>query len=279
MGHSDEAMNYYNKALELQTSWSNENHQSALAEQKVRYETEQKELRIGSLEQEKQLMTWLAVSGGLMALLILLLLFYLNRLHRHRRKLLATQVALDSENAERRRIARDLHDGLGGILSAARLQLTQRNPEKADELLEEAHKEMRRVAHHLMPDSLVTLGLITALEDFALAIPHARFTHSGIEGRMEENMEMAIYRTVHELMNNALKHADATRIDIDISAHRNRIAIHVSDNGKGFSYTPEKEGFGLRNIRNRIAMYGGRMIVDSLLGHGTEINIEISNKI
>ncbi len=275
LGRGDDAIKYYGKALELQASWSNENHQSALAEQKVRYETEQKELRIGSLEQEKRLMMGLAVSGGLLALLILLLLFYLNRLHRHQKRLLATQVALDSENAERQRIARDLHDGLGGMLSATKLQLTDGNRDKALELLHASTTEMRRVAHHLMPDSLVRFGLITALEDFAYAIPQARFTHSYPDTRLDENMEMTLYRTAHELVNNALKHADAKHIDIDLAAYKNRITLHVADDGKGFAYPPEKEGFGLKNIRNRIAMYGGKMLVDSRPGYGTEINIEI----
>ncbi len=280
LGRGDDAIRYYGKALELQASWSNETHQSTLAEQKVRYETEQKELRIASLEQEKRLMKGLAVSGGLLALLILLLLFYLNRLHRHQKKLLATQVALDSETAERQRIARDLHDRLGGMLSATKLQLTNGNPAKAGELLDEAHEEMRRVAHHLMPSSLLNNGLITALEDFALAIPQAHFTRSGLDGeRLEENVEMTIYRTVYELVNNAVKHANAQRIDIHLAAYRNRIIIHVADDGKGFAYTPAQEGFGLKNIRNRIAMYNGKMLVDSHPGHGTEVNIEIKREL
>ncbi len=277
-GDADGIIKYYGKALDLQASWSNENHQSALAEQKVRYETEQKELRIGSLEQEKRLITWLALSGGLLTLLVLLLLFYQNRLHRHQRKLLATQVALESETTERQRIARDLHDGLGGMLSAVKLQMSEKHYEKALELLDASTTEMRRMAHHLMPESLIRLGLITALEDFALTIPQAHFSHHGFDKRLEENMEITIYRTIHELVNNAVKHAEATRIDIDLTAYKKRITIHVADNGKGFAYSPEKEGFGLKNIRNRIAMYNGKLMVDSHPNRGTEINIEMEKR-
>ncbi len=274
-GNGNKAMAYYDKALELQASWSNENHQSALAEQKVRYETEQKEVRITSLEQEKRLMTWLAVSGGALALLILLLLFYLNRLHRHQKRLLATQVALESETAERKRIARDLHDGLGGILSLAKLQLNGSHPDQAGELLDKAHREMRRVAHHIMPEALMKQGLVTALEDFIAAVPNASFHFFGEEGRLETSIEALLYRAAYELVNNALKHAHATGIDVQLILQPHNITLSISDNGCGFDTVRFQPGFGLKNISNRLAAYGGKMLLESHPHQGTDICIEI----
>ncbi len=272
---TDDVLKYYGKALDLQTSWSNDQHQSSLAEQKVRYETEQKELRISSLEQEKRLMKGLAVSGGVIALFVALLFFYMNRLHRQQKRLLATQVALDSETVERKRIARDLHDGLGGMLSLVRIQLESGNAVKANELLDEAHQEMRRVAHHIMPESLMELGLVTAIHDLAAAIPHASFHVYGEEVRLEENVEVLLYRAVYELVNNALKHSGASSIDIQLIYQSDSVSLMVSDNGQGFDNIHTQQGFGLRNIRNRLAVYGGKILIESSPKQGAEIGIEI----
>ncbi len=280
LGKADKAMEQYSKALELQASWSNENHQSALAEQKVRYETEQKEIQIALLQQEKQLMMWLAVSGGALTLLIILLLFNLNRLHRRQKRILATQVALKSETSERRRIAQDLHDGLGGILSLAKIQLEAGNQTEAMKAITGASVEMRRVAHHIMPEALMKLGLVTALTDFIAAVPNASFHCHGKAVALEPSVEVLIYRAVYELVNNSMKHSGASSIEVQIIYHPDRITISVIDNGKGFG-NDTKWGFGLNNISSRIEVYGGKMTAEPNLNPGAEINIEIpiTNKI
>jgi signal transduction histidine kinase len=204
------------------------------------------------------------------------------------KQLVATQSVLDGETQERTRLARDLHDGLGGMLSVVKLNLKgmRKNAmleyadvqlfEKAMSTLDESIHELRRVAHNMMPDSLSRFGLKTAIADFCVGIPIVKFTYFGDEKRLDPKLEVMIYRTIHELINNALKHADATHILVQIIQEPERIALTVEDNGHGFDPASATKGTGLANIRTRVASYNGSMVVDSKSGTGTEINIEFN---
>ena len=274
----DKAKEYFDKANDLQSSYSNRNYQSALSEQEVRYETEKKDIKITALTREKRLYVWLTVTGGSIALLILLLLFYRNRLHRRQKQLLATQVALESETAERQRLAKDLHDGLGGMLSLVRIKMKDRLYDYALDALDKSVDELRRVAHHIMPESLIEHGLKTSLQDFALSVPGAEFHFFGKEIRLDTGLEVVLYRCAYELVNNSLRHAAASHIAIQLVQEPESVTLSVTDDGEGFDAEQQTEGMGLKNIRNRISVYNGRMLVLSDNESGTEINIEIPLK-
>ena len=147
--------------------------------------------------------------------------------------------------------------------------------DKALGLLDDSVVEMRRVAHHLMPDSLSRFGLKTALSDFCGNYPVISFSYYGDESRLDPKLEVMIYRSIHELVNNALKYAGASRILVQIMQEPDRIAFTVQDDGCGFDVTKETKGTGLQNIRNRIASFGGDIQIDSKAGEGTEINGEL----
>ena len=259
-------------------------------EMKISYETEKKDIQITALAKEKRLLSGLIIACGVLVVLSLAILLYRNRLQRKQRQLFAAQVALESETAERSRLAKDLHDGLGGMLSLVKINLNDMKGlkvmehsdaehfSKAIDMLDNSITELRRVAHHIMPESLVRSGLKTSLEDFAAAVPNAEFHFFGQENRLETNLEITLYRSVHELVNNVLKHASATHIDIQLVQESDRISLTVSDNGKGFDTTQTTGGIGLQNIRNRIAVYNGEMHIYSNQKSGTEINIEIPLK-
>jgi len=259
-------------------------------ELKTKYETEKKDFQIAALSKERRLFFVLMIAGGVLVVLILAVLLYRNRLQRKQKQLFAAQVALESETAERSRLAKDLHDGLGGMLSLVKLNLNDMKGlkvmehsdaehfSKAIDMLDNSITELRRVAHHIMPESLVRSGLKTSLEDFAAAVPNAEFHFFGQESRLETNLEITLYRSAHELVNNVLKHASATHIDIQLVQEPDRISLTVSDNGNGFDTTQTAGGIGLQNIRNRIAVYNGEMHIYSNQKSGTEINIEIPLK-
>ncbi len=265
---------------------------------KLSYETEKKELKIASMEEERRLMIGLVVAAGIVFVMILAFIYYRQRNQRkmveqklrqleQEKQLVATQAVLDGETAERMRLARDLHDGLGSLLSVAKLGLQgikslTIEPEDSKQLegvmatIDNSMKELRRVAHNLMPESLARNGLKTALTDFCGNIPAVAFHYFGTDERLEQNMEVAVYRVIHELVNNALKHAEAEKIDVQLIQNAGEISLSVCDNGKGFDSNILQPGMGIKNIQNRIASYNGHMDLWSQPDEGTEIHIRLS---
>src|SRR5690606_17381412 len=146
--------------------------------------------------------------------------------------------------------------------------------QKALNMLDDSIQELRRVAHHMMPESLVRYGLKASLSDFCDAIAIVDFHYFGNETRLPQKLEILIYRSVHELVTNALKHAEATQIGVQLVQDTDRISITVQDDGKGFDPTASHKGTGLENIRQRVESQLGKMNVYSS-GQGTEIHIEL----
>ncbi len=274
----------------------------------IEYETEKKETQITTLEKEKQLIIWLSVAGGAILLLALAAFFFLWRwtvqkkclAESHRelaeqwvkqleqeKQLVATQSVLDGEVQERTRLARDLHDGLGSMLTGMRFNLESLKGSvilggdeveylgNAMKILDDSILEMRRVAHHLMPDTLIRYGLKAALKGFCDSFPLIEYAWFGSDERLAERQrEIMIYRIIHELVNNALKHSGATKISVSVMREDNYIAFTVYDNGCGFNKDRQTQGMGLQNIRERVASCNGRMELDTGEDRGTEVNIE-----
>ena len=275
----------YNKQ---QSEYSNSNYQSTLNEMQVRYDTEKKEMRIAALEKEKNFILWMSICAGVILLLALLVIFILWRLSIQEKRVVAIQAVLDGESAERARLAKDLHDGLGSMLTGIKLSLENMKKESGQnqnkgfdtnlEMLNESMKELRRIAHHLMPELLKQNGLKVALSDFCRTLPAVKFMYFGSEERLDGKMEVMIYRIVHELVNNALKHSGATEILVQMMREKDYIAFTVRDNGCGFNPDAATKGMGISNIRDRVASNNGRILIDSHLGKGTEINVNFDLK-
>lgn len=279
----------------------NERNSRTMMQMEAIYSTEKKELKITALEKQKRLIFGMVAVGGVLLLSLLAFFIAQQQLAVSRRKLaehhvkqleqekqlVATQAVLDGETAERVRLARDLHDGLGGMLSIIKLNLCDMNKggilesedvkrfEYALNTLDESIRELRRVAHNMMPDSLTRYGLKVSLADFSSNIPGAEFHYFGNEERLDPKLEVMIYRTTLELVNNVLKHANAEHIIIQIIQEPDRIALTLQDDGCGFDTTAPTKGSGLNNIRHRVASYNGRFEVWSELGKGTEVSVEV----
>ena len=140
------------------------------------------------------------------------------------------------------------------------------------ELLDKTINELRRTAHHLMPEELLKVGLSSALHDFAISLPEAHFQTIG-DIRLNKELELVLYRCAYELVNNAIRHAQANHIDIQLMQESNQVTLSVSDNGTGTENI--KEGMGLHNIRERIATYHGTIDIVSTPKNGTEIIIKL----
>ncbi len=209
------------------------------------------------------------------------------------KQLMATQSLLKGQEEERSRIAKDLHDGLGGLLSGVKLQLGAMKGNlilsEQDGLtfnrvlnnLEESIGEMRRVAHNMMPETLLKFGLPQALEDYCEGLSRQQpfsiqCDFRGMEERLEHSTELVLYRIVQELINNAVKHSGASSILVQIIRHdKEQLNLTVEDNGTGFDANQEyTNSAGLRNIVSRVKYLNGKIDIQSESGKGTSVYIE-----
>ncbi len=211
------------------------------------------------------------------------------------KQLLATASVIKGEEQERSRLAKDLHDGLGGMLSGIKYSLhnmkgnlimTPDNAtafERSLDMLDSSIKEMRRVAHNMMPEALVKFGLDTALNDFCSDMNQSSgmkviYQSYGLDNQpLEQSKSITVYRIVQELINNALKHSGATETLVQLSIADNKLSITVEDNGKGFEtdLLQSAKGIGWSNIQNRVDFLKGNIDIHSKKDEGTSVLIEI----
>lgn len=203
-------------------------------------------------------------------------------------ELKSLRAMIEGQEGERSRIARDLHDGLGIQLSRIKLfveahqeQLPLSVKEPLNQFLDEACTETRLISNDLRPYALSTFGLIPALEDLVQKLNLVNQTklvleHYGEVPALDDEASVMIYRVVQELLNNALKHASAQTITVQLMASDETTLISVDDDGQGgdFENTPLK-GNGIANIKSRIAYLGGQVMWQSEPGKGTSVMISL----
>ncbi len=209
------------------------------------------------------------------------------------KQLLAIDAMLKGQEEERSRIAKDLHDGLGGLLSGTKLSFTNMKEnllltpenailfEKSIGMLDTTIADLRKVAHNLMPEALVKFGLNDALNDFCSSIQLASsikvdYQKIGIDRKLGNTAETFIYRIIQELVNNAVKHADAKEILVQVAYTNNKIIVTVEDNGKGYDKKQVNKGDGLDNIAYRVKYLSGTVDIVTSLNNGTSVNIELN---
>ncbi|MBL0183493.1 MAG: sensor histidine kinase [Chitinophagaceae bacterium] len=306
------ATNQYEKAFtSLQTAYSikgkiiNESTESKIAELETVYQTEKKEQQLKLQKAEitkKNYLLWGLIAG--VGLLILSgISFYRRRQIQNRMALqnavmkqqdIATRAIINAEENERKRIAADLHDGVGQMMSAAKMNLsafeneisfkdeTQKiSFEKLIGLVDESCKEIRSVSHQMMPNALLKSGLASAVKEFIDKIDNRiikiNLHAEGLNDRLDSNTETVLYRVIQECVNNVIKHSGATNLDISLIKDADGIAATVEDNGRGFDTTDKQkfDGIGLKNIRSRVEFLKGTVDFDSSPGKGTLVAIHI----
>lgn len=205
-------------------------------------------------------------------------------------KIATLTALLDGQEQERSRLARDLHDGLGGLLSGTKIQLSTLNTKipaenksemsKSMEHLDNAVDELRRVAHNLMPDLLIKYGLEEALKEYAnrmstdqldIAVQFLGYTHT-----LEQDKQLLVYRIIQELVNNALKHADPQQIIIQLVENNDSYMVTIEDDGCGFELeqVQQTQSAGLHNIQSRVQFLKGDLHIHSELNLGTSIDFQ-----
>jgi signal transduction histidine kinase len=207
------------------------------------------------------------------------------------KKILAAQSVIVGQEEERKRIARELHDGIGVLLSTAKIQFSSIEEDETDEkvtetfkkaqkMLDNAGKEVRRISHDMMPGVLSKFGLREAIEDLFDEIRESgnldvRLTLNCSDERLPENLEIMLYRVVQEMLNNTIKHAQANRIDCTVNRKPRAIEIDYRDDGIGFNEAalPHDKSLGLFGIRSRIDFLSGTVDIDSEKDKGTRFKI------
>jgi len=203
-------------------------------------------------------------------------------------QVVSLQSMVNGQETERTRIAKDLHDGLGGLFSTIKMQLSTLKHEeksletnelfqKSYELVDNASVEVRRIAHNMMPEVLIKLGLMQAIQELCNSINAGKLMSVsmqsyGMEQRLNASTEMMLFRIVQELLNNIIKHAYATEAIIQFNRDGQRLSVTVEDNGRGFNLADNSgKKAGLESVKSRVNYLNGKLSIDSEKEIGTTI--------
>jgi len=319
LGNSKMAYTWLKKYSKLKDSINAQEVEHKISALEVKYKTAEKEKKIIALnaENEKanlsaknsQLLSWLFGIACLFLLIVAILgwLFYrsskkltiqkdLNHQQQiedfdRRQEIKIVQAMLNAKEEEQNRVARDLHDGLGGTLAGIKINLSHYATKKKNnddpelyqimDQMEGSINELRRIAHDMMPEMLLKFGLEESLRDLCTSLTSEKlnidFKYLGAKRSFLPQQQINIYRIIQEAMHNAVKHAEAENILLQCSQNDNTFYITIEDDGKGFDPAHLTKGMGIQNIKNRVAYLDGEMeILSAENKPGTSINIELN---
>ncbi len=312
-GNKEKAYDYLLKYKVLSEKLQTDEIERNILEMETKYQSERKDLEIAknkaelrSKEEEARRKNSIIVAIAIIAVLVisLIFIFYRNQQTKQRarqaaelaaQKEMRTRSIVETEEKERIRIAKDLHDGVGQLLSAAKLNLSSLESKlsmkgteqetafkNAVDLLDESVKEVRAVSHNMMPNTLIKLGLASAVREFITKIQNTpdlkvNLEIVGMNERLEQEKESILYRVIQELISNIIKHAKATELTMQLIRHEKELSVVIEDNGRGFDVNKinDFEGIGLKNIISRVEFINGSVHFDSAPGKGTTVLIDV----
>jgi two-component system, NarL family, sensor kinase len=306
------AFGYYTQFVAVKDSVLNKENQESINKLMIEFETEKKERQIAvqqleiaekTLQSRRKTLIIIGLIGIIIILLMFSFIIYSRIKIRQERRLneerlnmkqLQMNVVLESQESERKRFARDLHDGFGQLITAVKIMLGQMQQTnemekrselavKSGEVLDTMHTQLREIAHNLMPDQLINEGLSTALKEYASRISKAsgiaiEVNTFGIEKRLNQSVEVNVYRIVQEWINNVIKYSGAKNLTIQLTGYENEINIIIEDNGNGFEKEKlmKSKGWGWKNIQSRLEAINGILEIDTRAGvPGTSFIIDL----
>ncbi|MEJ8842673.1 sensor histidine kinase [Lacibacter sp. H375] len=312
LSHSYESLNKNDEALAMfkfyastKDSLFTDNLSQKFAELETKYETLEKEKEIQRqqyiIEKKNYWIIGIALS---IVLLSLLAVSYYRRYKLKQeatmkqavleQQQLAASAVLKAEEKERQRIAKDLHDGVGQMMSAAKMNLSafenelqftsvdqKLSFERIIGLVDESCKEVRTVSHQMMPNMLLKSGLGKAVAEFLDKIDQkiikVNLHVEGLQERLNEDVEIVLFRVLQECVNNVIKHSGASQLDIALIKDKDGISATIEDNGKGFDVQQigDEGGIGLKNMKARIDYLNGTIDFDTAAGKGTLVAIHL----
>lgn len=309
-----EAFNYQEKYVYLNDSIFNIEKAREFENLRTQYEVEKKDNQIIVLEKEKELADtrrkWILISAILIAIpLVGLFLFYKHRAKTQKmirlqesklyekekerlqqeQKLKATQALIEGQDKERERIAKELHDGIGGQLASVNLSLSRINLDinnksitKINGSLKNTFEELRVLSHSLSHNFHKGKSLEQLLSEFKRKYEESKLFSLNILIYPKNCLEQLdvytkhhLYRIIQELLTNIVKHAKAERVELSFNQHETILIIILEDNGKEFNVKERKNGIGINNIMERVESINGTFSIDSTINKGTSVVIEI----
>lgn len=308
--NSEKSLEYYKKYTSVKDTIFTRDILKQLTDFQTKYEKEKDQAKILALEKENlqktnQRNAYLFTGLGIIILTLFLALYFRQRAANvklisdqkirqleEEKKLIAAKLLVEGQEEERKRIATELHDGLGVLLSATKMQFSvikEKSPEnqelidKATKMLEQATGDVRKISHNMMPGLLTKLGFFEAAQDLVERINdtqkiHATCSVSGNqEERLPENKEIMLYRIVQELVNNTIKHARADHLHLTIEINPGSLVMVYSDDGQGFNVSEkiDTKSIGLKSIQSRVSFLNGVMDIQSNPGQGVKYTINI----
>ncbi len=305
LGNYKKSNEFLNRYLTLQDSTYSKQNREMLAEADAKYESEKKdkELAKQELEIQKTSTQYNYMKGLAIFLLVAAILIFVVFQQRQKRKnqeivtlkrehqIKTLESLIEGEEKERFRIAKELHDGVNGDLSAIKfklsslLEMNNKVIKEAITMIDDSCQQVRAISHNLVPQSLVNFNFIEAIQEYcnnmdAIHTPKVSFQKLGGDIQIEKKSELNIFRIIQELVTNSIKHAEASEINVQISCRDNLMHITFEDDGKGFDKNQvESDGIGLKNIQSRIDYLNATMDLISNK-QGTSYTIEIdTNKL
>lgn len=309
MDDSRQALTFRKEYEALNDSLVGAETQQNIHKLEIEYQTSQKEKALADQQliiirnnleierKDKFIFLWSGVAVVLLSAIVIFLIVYRNKqrrdaeklqLLRKQNELQVLNALVEGEEKERSRLARELHDGVGGILSASKMHLSIIQEEdqygaqsgalnNVSSMLDQASQEIRAIAHNLFPDILLTHDLNAAISNFCQRMRNAglniEYYCLGEMPRLNNRFKLMVYRAVQELVNNVMKHAKADHVLVQLSHHNNIMSIVVEDNGTGFDPAGPK-GMGLLNLEDKIKNLDGNLTIESAPGQGTTIHME-----
>lgn len=307
-GNFESALINYKRSKQLENDIIGLKKSGKIEELREKYESEQKENMIVKqklqIQKQKGRYILFVTLTSIIFLAFLAIYFYFRYTQKvkHGKEIqkqnnLRLQAIVTTQEQVQQKIARDLHDGLGQILAAAKISLESviqtDNSENifaekiksatiksATQIIDEACQETRNISHQLLPYSLKKEGLLSAITELVKKnlegkIKFPEFKHFGNIGRCKELVEINLYRIIQELINNVIKHANAEKVSIQLAQNHKNLVLWVEDNGIGFIPESEKNGVGLLNIKSRLQLINGTINIESNPGIGTTTTIRI----
>nr|WP_294790577.1 sensor histidine kinase [uncultured Mucilaginibacter sp.] len=309
-GNTRSALTYHEKWMDAKDSLIERSNFDKVLEITQKYETEKKEQEINILNKENTIQklsiakqkTTLGIVIGISAVAFLFASLLYSRgknkqkilLQEHKLEQRAelTRAVIEAEEKERTRIASDLHDGVGQLFSAVKMNLNglmERVDMPRDEdrflaektlaLVEESCKEVRYISHQMMPNMLLRSGIASDVKSFIEKIDSEKLKvkveANGFKDKLESNVEIVLYRVIQEAVNNVIKHAKASFLDIKLNREATGISATVTDNGVGFNTAliDTFDGIGLKNIAARVEYLKGTVNYQSAPGAGTSLRV------
>lgn len=293
-GDYQQAIAWFKKHQQLAATLAKENSATKIAALQTKYENTQKENRI--LQQQFEISRRNYWVGGIAIILLLSLslTYSYYKSTQLKQRNIATTAIIETEEKERKRIAQDLHDSVSQLMMAAKINLTvvgneipflddaqKSRFEKAIHLVDEGFKEVRTISHNMMPQALLESGLALVIKQFVENIENefiqVNFFSKGFEEHFDNTIETILYRILQECINNVLKHANASRVDISLIRDETNISLTIEDNGSGFDVADKAKynGMGLKNLQNRVNFIKGKIEIDSHPGRGTLVSVYV----